>query len=88
MQVLVEGHHEEMKLIFDNQKAEIHRLAGIIGDLNKSLTGNGKPGYATRLDRLEQDKKLRDRQTKFMWSLIGAIFIGLAINIVIPLIKT
>ena len=37
--------------------------------LDEAIRGNGKPGIAIRLDRLEQDAK---RQSRLIWMIVGS----------------
>lgn len=37
--------------------------------LDEAIRGNGKPGIALRLDRLEQDAK---RQSRLIWMIVGS----------------
>lgn len=37
--------------------------------LDEAIRGNGKPGIAMRLDRLEQDAK---RQSRLVWLIVGS----------------
>ncbi len=45
---------------------EIHRK---LDRLDEAIRGNGKPGIALRLDRLEQDAK---RQARLVWLIVGS----------------
>ena len=44
--------------------------------MDEAIRGNGRPGIAIRLDRLEQDAK---RQAKLIW-LIGGAAVTLAVS--------
>ena len=50
---------------------EIHRK---LDRLDEAIRGNGRPGIAVRLDRLEQDAK---RQGKLVWLIVGVAITAL-----------
>ena len=50
-------------------KSEFAEVHAKLDKLDEAIRGNGKPGIAVRLDRLEQDAK---RQSRLIWLIVGA----------------
>ncbi len=61
-------------------KHRFDKLDESIQKIDTAIRGNGTPGLNTRLDRLEQDKKITHRA---LWVVFGAVVVAV-IGLVIP----
>ena len=59
--------NEQYEKLCKDEFAELHSK---LDKLDAAIRGNGKPGIQLRLDRLEQDRLVRN---KIIWFVIGAI---------------
>lgn len=58
--------NNEFRVACEREFAEIRVK---LDRLDEAIRGNGKPGIALRLDRLEQDAK---RQSRLVWLVVGS----------------
>ena len=73
----------EMTISSEFRDACEHEFAEIrvkLDRLDEAIRGNGKPGIALRLDRLEQDAR---RYAKLVWMVIGSTITAFASVLVV-----
>ena len=64
-QIICNGQFKAIVARLDQSDKNVHEK---LDALDEAIRGNGKPGIQTRLDRLEQERLVRN---KVLWFLLG-----------------